>query len=193
MDAVMELIWTGSYGTTTIDQICEKAGVKKGSFYHFFDSKAVLAVAALETTWEGTRAELDKIFSATVPPLTRLQKYADFNFEFQSRMHAKFGHVLGCPLFSIGSEICTLEIDLQKKVEAILAYKRKYIETAIRDAAAAGEIGAVDPAASARMVMAFFEGLLTQARIQNDVNVVREMAPGIFGLLGVKNREAAAV
>src|SRR5262249_2566506 len=45
MDAVCELIWAGSYGSTTIDQICEKAGVKKGSFYHFFDSKADLAVA----------------------------------------------------------------------------------------------------------------------------------------------------
>ncbi|PYJ58790.1 MAG: TetR/AcrR family transcriptional regulator, partial [Verrucomicrobia bacterium] len=33
MGAVRELIWEGSYGSTTIDQICEKAGVKKGSFY----------------------------------------------------------------------------------------------------------------------------------------------------------------
>ena len=39
MEAVMELIHTGSYGSTTIDHICEKAGVKKGSFYYFFDSK----------------------------------------------------------------------------------------------------------------------------------------------------------
>ena len=30
MDAVTELIWHGSYRGTTIDQICEKAGVKKG-------------------------------------------------------------------------------------------------------------------------------------------------------------------
>ena len=28
MEAVKELIWTGSYGSTTIDQICDKAGVK---------------------------------------------------------------------------------------------------------------------------------------------------------------------
>jgi len=39
MDAVLDLIWSGSYGSTTIDDICEKAGVKKGSFYYFFDSK----------------------------------------------------------------------------------------------------------------------------------------------------------
>ncbi len=51
MDAVSELLWTGSYGSTTIDQICEKAGVKKGSFYYFFDSKCELAVEALEASW----------------------------------------------------------------------------------------------------------------------------------------------
>ena len=46
MKAVGELLWTGSFGSTTIDQICEKAGVKKGSFYYFFDSKAELALEA---------------------------------------------------------------------------------------------------------------------------------------------------
>jgi TetR/AcrR family transcriptional repressor of nem operon len=193
MDAVLELIWTGSYGSTTIDQICDKAGVKKGSFYYFFDSKSVLAKAALEIKWQATRAELDNMFSATVPPLVRLQKYCDFAFDFQSKMAVKFGRVLGCPLFSIGCEVCTQEVELQKIVESMLAYKRRYIESAIRDAVASHAIVAPDPAAAARMVMAFYEGLLTQARIQNDVEVLREMAPGIFGLLGVKNSEAAAV
>ena len=59
MDAVLELIWTGSYGTTTIDQICAKAAVKKGSFYYFFKSKAELAETALKEDWEQRRPELD--------------------------------------------------------------------------------------------------------------------------------------
>lgn len=46
--AVAELIWTGSFGSTTIDQICAKAGVQKGSFYHFFDSKSDIAGLALQ-------------------------------------------------------------------------------------------------------------------------------------------------
>ncbi|MEW6160082.1 MAG: TetR/AcrR family transcriptional regulator, partial [Verrucomicrobiota bacterium] len=66
MDAVRELIWTGSYGSTTIDQICDKAGVKKGSFYYFFDSKADLAVVALDEDWSRRRLELDSLFSPTV-------------------------------------------------------------------------------------------------------------------------------
>lgn len=192
MDAVMELVWTGSYGSTTIDQICEKAGVKKGSFYHFFDSKSVLAREALDKTWETSRAELDGIFSATVPPLERLQKYCDFGFRKQVELRDKYGYVLGCPLFSVGCEICTQEDELQKKIRSILDYKRRYIESAIRDALAAGDIKLADPAATARMVMAFIEGLLTQARIQNDVNVLLEMAPGIFSMLGVKSAETAS-
>ena len=52
MDAVTELIWSGSYGSTTIDHICEKAGVKKGSFYYFFDSKSDLAAVAFEAEWQ---------------------------------------------------------------------------------------------------------------------------------------------
>ena len=55
MQAVIELIWTGSYGRTTIDHICERAGVKKGSFYYFYDSKASLAAWAIDAEWQAFR------------------------------------------------------------------------------------------------------------------------------------------
>src|ERR1700740_2527297 len=84
MDAVLELIWTGSYGTTTIDQICERAGVKKGSFYYFFESKSDLAVAAVEASWQRHRGELDAMFSATVPALERLKRYCDYTYKVQT-------------------------------------------------------------------------------------------------------------
>jgi TetR/AcrR family transcriptional regulator, transcriptional repressor for nem operon len=189
MDAVLELIWTGSYGSTTIDQICERAGVKKGSFYYFFDSKSQLAAEAFESSWQSKRVELDGIFSATVPPLERLQRYCDFSYKIQGEIKAKYGRVLGCPQFSLGSEVCTQEDVLQKKIQSILDTKRKYIESAIRDAIASGMIQASDPATKAQMVMAYYEGSLTQARIQNDVEILREMAAGIFSLLGVKDEE----
>jgi TetR/AcrR family transcriptional repressor of nem operon len=193
MDAVLDLIWSGSYGSTTIDDICEKAGVKKGSFYYFFDSKAELAAEAVEANWQDRRSELDGIFSATVPPLERLEKYCDFTYKIQGEIKSKYGRVLGCPQASLGSEICTQEDALQKKIQEIMDQKRKYIESAIRDAHAAGVIHAPDPAAKARMIFAYYEGLLTQARIQNDVEVLREIASGIFAMLGVKERKVVPI
>lgn len=192
MEAVLELIWTGSYGNTTIDQICDKAGVKKGSFYYFFDSKADLAVSALEADWRLKRAELDSIFSAALPPLERLKRHCDFSYRFQSEMKAKYGRVLGCPLFALGSEVCTQEDRLRRAVQEMLADKCKYLESAVRDAHASGVIHAPDAGAKARMILAYYEGLLTQARIQNDVKVLRDTARGVFAMLGVKANAAAA-
>ena len=190
MEAVRELIWSGSYGSTTIDQICEKAGVKKGSFYYFFDSKADLAVTAVDAEWQTKRSELDALFSATIPPLERLRRYCDASYRFQAEIKAKYGCVLGCPLFSLGAEISTKEGALQKKIQEILDYKRKYLESAIRDAHAAGLIDAPDPAAKARMLFAYQEGMLTQARIQNDLEVLREMINGISAMLGLKETQS---
>jgi TetR/AcrR family transcriptional repressor of nem operon len=186
MDAVLELIWAGSYGSTTIDNICEKAGVKKGSFYYFFESKSELAAEAFEASWNSKRVQLDSIFSPTVPPLERLKKYFDFGYDFQREIKAKHGRVLGCPQVTLGCEICTQEDALQKKIQGIMEQKRKYLESAIRDAHAAGEIHAPDAAAKSRMLLAYYEGLLTQARIQNDVEVLREMASGLSTILEIK-------
>lgn len=193
MNAVSELIWSGSYGSTTIDHICEKAGVKKGSFYYFFDSKSELAAEALDAGWQSMQADLDRIFSPMVPPLDRIRKYCEFSYKFQREIKEKYGRVLGCPQFTLGAEVCTREDRLQKKIQEILNYKRQYLESAIRDAHAAGLIKAPDPAAKARMILAYYEGQLTQARIQNDVTVLRETVGGIFAILGVKEAEAAVV
>src|SRR3954466_2299047 len=90
MLAIVELLWTGSYGATTIDQICDKAGVKKGSFYYFFDSKADVATEALDASWKSKQAELDRIFSPMVSPLDRIRKYCDFSYQTQKEMKQKY-------------------------------------------------------------------------------------------------------
>lgn len=184
MDAVLELIWTGSYGRTTIDLICEKAGVHKGSFYYFFQSKAELAVSALASNWESRRPQFDTLFSPTLPPLQRLHDFCEFVYQWQAKLKATYGCVLGCPLFALGAEVCTQEQELRGKIQELLGHYRRYLESAIRDAQAAHELPGADAAEKARIIFAYYQGLLTQARIQNDVEVLREMPRGVFAILG---------
>ena len=192
MDAVQELIWVGSYGSTTIDQICEKAGVKKGSFYYFFDSKADLAEAALDAEWERRRSDLDSIFSPTVPPLERLKRYCEYGYQLQTQIQQKCGCVLGCPLFALGAEVSTQEGKLQKKIQEILNQKRKYLESAVRDAHAAGLIDAPDAALKARVLFAYYQGLATNARIENKLEVLQDAIRGTREILGMKKGETVA-
>ncbi|HEV8541661.1 MAG TPA: TetR/AcrR family transcriptional regulator [Verrucomicrobiae bacterium] len=185
MEAIGQLIWVGSYGSTTIDDICAKAGVKKGSFYYFFECKADLAIAAIDADWQERRRELDAIFSPIVPPLERFKKLGEYIYRAQTEAKKQFGCVLGCPLFALGAEVSTQESKLQKKIEEVLNYKRMYFESAIREAHAAGLVHAPDPGMKARMLFTFYQGLLTEARIRNDLEILRDAARGAFQLLGV--------
>lgn len=192
MKAITELIWTGSYGSTTIDQICERAGVKKGSFYYFFESKPALAGEAIQAAWDEYRPKLDRLYSPSLPPLERIHRFCEFEYREQLELKRQFGHVLGCPLCTLGAEVSTQEDGLRRIVQAIMEQSQKYLETTIRDAHAAGVIHAPDPVAKARTVYAYTEGLMTQARIQNNVEVLREMERGILDQLGVKTADAVA-
>ena len=192
MVAVLELICSGSYGSTTIDQICEKAAVKKGSFYYFFSSKSDLAVVALEADFQNNKERFDSIFSSTSPPLERIRKLCRDAMQRQAALKEKYGRVVGCPLHSLGAEISTLDPRLSAKIQEIIVHFWKYLETAIRDAHAEGAIYAPDPAGKARMFFAYYEGLLTQARIQNDVGVLRELEEGVMCLLGIAEQAGAA-
>ncbi len=46
MSAAISLVREKGYAATTVDQVCEKAGLTKGAFFHYFKSKDALAVAS---------------------------------------------------------------------------------------------------------------------------------------------------
>src|SRR4029077_5186727 len=119
-EAALDLIWQNSYGATSVDAICERAGAAKGGFYFFFKSKSELAAAALEADWKKRKVDMDSIFSPTVPPLERLERYFDFAHDRLAKLQKKCGAVLGCPLFTVGSEVSTQDKPLRDKVRELL-------------------------------------------------------------------------
>jgi TetR/AcrR family transcriptional regulator, transcriptional repressor for nem operon len=48
LDAARDVIRAKGYAGSTVDDICAAAGVTKGSFFHYFDSKETLGIAAVE-------------------------------------------------------------------------------------------------------------------------------------------------
>ncbi len=190
-DAAMDLIWENSYGATSVDAICERAGAKKGSFYYFFKSKSELAAAALEADWNKKRAEMDAIFSPTIPPLDRLDRYFDFVHDRLAEMQKKCGSILGCPLMSVGSEVSTQDQLVRQAIDRIMDRKVNFFISAVRDAAADGLIKTRDPEAKARALFACYQGTMAQARIQNDLALLRGFKRVAMDVLGINTPEAA--
>src|SRR5208282_3265975 len=135
-----DLIWDSSYGSVSLDDICKRAGINKGSFYHFFPTKADLVVEAYQEYWKEKRPVMDGIFSAQVPPLERIQSLCRLIYADQQEKAEKYGHVCGCPFGSVGSEIATLDEKIRVRSEHLMNSGRKYIETAIADAIRDGSV-----------------------------------------------------
>src|SRR5271168_3991996 len=146
LETAMVMIWESSYGSVSVDDICNKAGVNKGSFYYAFKSKSDLAVAAFERYWENKQPLMDKIFSPQIPPLERLDNYCQLIIQDQKAKYESFGKMLGCPFCSVGSELSTQDEKLRLKIEQIGNCGLKYVESLVRDLAAEGLIEARDPA-----------------------------------------------
>ena len=82
LDAALHVIRAKGYAATTIDDICHRAGVTKGSFFYHFKSKDELALAAAShwgTMTNGFFAAAP--YSKLQDPLQRLFGYVDFRGE----------------------------------------------------------------------------------------------------------------
>jgi TetR/AcrR family transcriptional repressor of nem operon len=192
LEAAIDLIWKSSYGAVSVDDICEKAGVNKGSFYYAFKSKSDLAVAAYERYWENKRAKMDSIFSPQVPPLQRLDNLCDAVVADQMGRYKEYGKMPGCPFCSIGSELSTQDENIRIAADRIGAKMARYNESLIRDLAAEGLVETSNPAELAQEVCAYLTGVLMQAKIENSPKHLDRVKHGILRLLGIKAQPAVA-
>jgi TetR/AcrR family transcriptional repressor of nem operon len=192
LEAAIEMISQSSYGSVSVDDICAKAGVNKGSFYYAFKSKSDLAVAAYERHWEHKREKLDRIFSPQLGPLERLDLWMKITIEDQRKHYEASGKMIGCPFCSIGSELSSQDENIRRKSEEIGVKVVKYIESLVRDLAAEGLIEVRDTHELAEEVGAYVVGVLLQAKIDNSMKQIEKLKHGVVRLLGIKEVERAA-
>lgn len=186
LDAANELTGKLGYNAVTVDAICEHAGVKKGSFYHYFESKAALSEAAIDDWWQTkSRPRLEAAFAADVPPLERIQRYVDSLYHSQVERKQRGEQVLGCLGFSVAMEGAGVDREVHEATQRVLQRKRRYFETAIRDAQQSGLIRVADVEATAQAVYSLFEGALARTRIQDNPEVLVGLYDQILLLLGV--------
>jgi TetR/AcrR family transcriptional repressor of nem operon len=96
LDAAMQVVREQGYAATTVDDICQTAGLTKGAFFHHFKSKEDLAVAAAEHFSQmAERLFGSAPYRELADPLDRLIGYIDFRTEILDGPIPKFTCLLG--------------------------------------------------------------------------------------------------
>jgi TetR/AcrR family transcriptional repressor of nem operon len=182
--SAIELMHARSYADVGVQELCDHAEVKKGSFYHFFPSKKDLTLAALEQQWAMLREHvLEPAFSKRLTPLKRIERFFEMLYKQQCGGKERTGKVLGCPFGNLGLELSTQDEPIRRKVTGIFRNLAGYFERALRDAVVAGEVPDQDCGATAQMLVAYLEGVSLMAKTSNDLEVAKRLAGGGTRLL----------
>jgi TetR/AcrR family transcriptional repressor of nem operon len=182
--ATTDLLLKDGYAATSVDAICSKAGVKKGSFYHFFESRDALITTALESYWARLRPELDRLFSPAIDPADRIKGYFTLIKDLQHREQVRLGSIIGCILLRVGTALGSEQNSVRDKVKELFGEMLQYFESAIRDGQRVGKFAKRPVEPTARALLDYFEGTLGTARVMNDLGRMDDFPARALEFLG---------
>ena len=169
-----------SYANVGIQEICESAGIQKGSFYHFFPSKRDLIVAVIEEfADEWANGFVAEAFDPALPPMERIDYLIDAAYFWQKSIKQVHGRMLGCIFGNLTLEVSTQDDILRAKLLAIFGRAKSRFMNTLEEAVAAGTIAPLDTALTAEAMLAYLEGVILLAKAQNDPELLYRLGPAI--------------
>lgn len=96
LEAALSVVRTKGFFAATVDDLCAAAGVSKGAFFHHFESKDELGVAAADY-WSSMTGELFRSapYHRHADPLDRVLGYIDFRKELLQGSVPEFTCLVG--------------------------------------------------------------------------------------------------
>lgn len=162
----LELLTEKGFNSIGLDEVLRRAGVPKGSFYHYFASKDDFGRQVLAAYGEYFARKLDHwLLDETRPALGRI---ADFVADAQAGM-ARHGYRRGCLVGNLGQEMGGLEESFRARIEAVFQDWEVRLAACLGAAAEAGEVAPdTDCRRWARLFWIGWEGAVLRAKLIHD-------------------------
>jgi TetR/AcrR family transcriptional repressor of nem operon len=131
LDAAFSIIREKGYAATSVDELCDHAGVTKGAFFHHFKSKDALGVAAAHHWSETTGAFFESApYHEHGDPLERVLGYLDFRKAMIKGEIPEFTCLVG----TMVQEIYETSPQIREACEASICAHAAKLESDIADA-----------------------------------------------------------
>lgn len=170
--AAVNLMLKQGFTATSVDEICEAAGVTKGSFFHYFDTKEELAKAALQSFSDSKMQKFESASYNTLPdPLDRLFGFVDF-------LISGIKNPLATPSCLIGNltqELSQTHSEIRSVCNQSFSWHNQKIQNLIDDAVKAHPPKfKIDTTGIARYLTAVIQGSLILAKATQDNSLITE-------------------
>jgi TetR/AcrR family transcriptional regulator, transcriptional repressor for nem operon len=180
--AGLELLTSQGFTATGLDTVLKLAGIPKGSFYHYFDSKEAFGRALMDAYDAYFCAMLDRwLLDDTRPALERLAAFVD---NAKAGM-ARYDYTRGCLVGNLGLEVGVLPEDYRIRLEAALQGWQSRVRTCLAEAQQEGRIAQnADLDALAAFFWIGWEGAVLRARVVRDAAPLQTFFQGFIAGLG---------
>lgn len=172
LESARDMIRQKGFAATSINDLCEAAGVTKGAFFHYFKSKEALGVAAAEF-WSSTTGELFAAAPYHQPddPLERVLGY----LEFRRAIIGGESFEYTCLVGTMVQELHDTSPAIRDACAASIFGHAATLQQDIRLAMQAREIAAEwTPESLARHTQAVLQGAFILAKASDDPEIARE-------------------
>ncbi|WP_321816123.1 MULTISPECIES: TetR/AcrR family transcriptional regulator [unclassified Paraburkholderia] len=184
--AGMELLTSQGFAATGLDTVLKLAGIPKGSFYHYFDSKEAFGRALMDAYDAYFCAMLDRwLIDDTQPALDRLAAFV----ENAKTGMARYDYTRGCLVGNLGLEVGILPEDYRTRLEAALQGWQARVRACLADAQREGHVASdADLDALAAFFWIGWEGAVLRARVVRDAAPLDTFFRGFIAGLGCTAR-----
>lgn len=177
----MAVLTEKGFSAVGIDEILKLAGVPKGSFYYYFDSKEAFGAVLVEAYARYFADKLDRFFrDDSVSPLQRLQNFVDNACQGMARHDFRRGCLAG----NLGQETGTLPPAMRDQICDVFRDWQARTAACLLAARAAGEIPAgADCDRLAELFWIGWEGAVLRAKLERSAAPLQIFTGGFFALL----------
>lgn len=160
VDAALEQFHEFGYNGSSVNDVVERAGVPKGSFYNYFKAKELLALEVLKIYAEGSR--LDILADTSIPPLERIRAH----FGFMADRHERLGFTRGCLIGNFAAESTDDSQLLRSELSDRLQHWTDAIAGVLKEGQARNEVpSSIDARRTARFLINSWEGAVLRMKI----------------------------
>lgn len=178
IDSAVHLIGNRSYSSVGVQDLCNHAGVKKGSFYYFFDSKKELTLNSLDAIWNYYRENfLKPIIDLDMPLAKKMEYLMDRSYCEQVKSKDSEGYISGCPFGNLALEMSTQDQEIRDKIQDIFSEWAILFEKIINKAVEKGELPSnTDVKATSQSYIAYIEGMSLMCKTFNDPEIIKNIS-----------------